>query len=139
VPHPGTGGVPEAVLPDGSSDTESNSLAFRAFLYDFCIIPTDTYMSRGYLSGLEVMARRSGPDSNLVKVCQAVSFAIHGKPLHRPEMVHKAATLYQELLGSLAKTIQDPDVANTTESKLVVMLLGLYQVAALTLPLLSDR
>jgi hypothetical protein len=63
-----------------------------------------------------------------VKACQAVAFASHGKPLHRPQLVHKADMFYQELLGSLAKAIESPASADVTEIKLVAMLLGFYQV-----------
>lgn len=128
VPIPGTGLFQDDVIPSETSEAESNSLSLRAFLYDFCVVSTNKHLSKGYLSGLELMVRRSGPDSDLVKACQAVSFALHGKPLNRPKMVHKAATFYQHLLGSLVRAIQSPEVANTAESRIVVMLLGLYQV-----------
>jgi len=74
------------------------------------------------------MSYRLGPKSNLVKAYQAVAFASHGKPLRRPQLVHKAEMFYQELLGSLARAIESPASADATEIKLVAMLLGLYQV-----------
>lgn len=122
-------------MPVETSEFESNSLALRAFLYDFCVIPTNKDLSKGYLSSLEMMARRSGLDSDLVKACLVVGHAMHGKPLNRPYMVDKAATLYQELLGSLAKAIQNPDLAKTKELRIIVMLLGLYPVYIFTQPL----
>lgn len=130
VPAPGTDLLQRDGIPAETSQAESNALSFRAFLYDFCVIPTNKDLSKGYLSGLEAMARRAGLDSDLVKACQAVSFALHSKPLNRPTIVDKAAVFYHELLGSLAKTIQEPTVAGAAESKYVVMLLGLYQVHA---------
>jgi hypothetical protein len=128
VPIPGTDVLPSDTIPIETSQAESNELALRAFSYDYCIIPTNPTLSRGYLSGLEMMAHRLGPKSNLVKACQAVVLASHGKPLHRPQLVHKAEKFYQELLGSLARAIESPASADATETKLVAMLLGLYQV-----------
>jgi hypothetical protein len=64
-----------------------------------------------------------------------VGFGSHGKPLHRPKLVDKAEKIYQELLGSLAKAIDSPVLADPTEARLVAQLLGLYQV--LNLQLLS--
>jgi hypothetical protein len=128
VPIPGTDALPPDTIPVETSQAESNELALRAFFYDYCIMPTNPNLSRGYLSGLEMMAYRLGPKSNLVRACQAVAFASHGKPLHRPQLVHKAEMFYEELLGSLARVIQSPASADATETKLVAMLLGLYQV-----------
>ena len=131
VPLPGTDVLPEDTIPVETSQAESNGLALRAFFYDYCIISTNSNLSRGFLSGLEMMAYRLGPKSDLVKACQAVAFASHGKPLHRPKLIHKAEMFYQELLGSLARAIECPAMANATESKLVAMLLGLFQVPPL--------
>lgn len=128
VPNPGTVVVPEDTIPVETSEEESNWFAFRAFLYDFCLVSTNSNLSRGYLSELEMMAHRLGPNSDLVKACQAVGFASRGKPLHRPQLMHKAERFYHELLGSLARAIEDPSSVNIAESKLVSMLLGLYQV-----------
>jgi hypothetical protein len=132
VPIPGAEVLPEETLPTEISQAESNGLALRAFFYDYCVVSTNSNLSRGFLSGLEMMAHRLGPKSDLAKACQAVAFASHGKPLHRPKLIHQAEMIYQELLGSLAKTIESPALANTTESKVVAMLLGLYQVPSLT-------
>ncbi|KAF2809790.1 putative C6 transcription factor [Mytilinidion resinicola] len=128
VPLPGTDCLPEDILPVETSQTESNALSLRAFFYDYCIISTNPNLSRGFLSGLEMMAYRRGPKCDLVKACQAVSFATHGKPLNRPQLVHKAGVFYQELLGSLAKAIQDPASTSAAETKLIAMLLGIFQI-----------
>jgi hypothetical protein len=128
VQLPGTNFLPEDVLPIETSQEESNALSLRAFLYDYCVISPNPKLSRGFLSRLEALAYRQGLNSDLVKACQAVSFATPGKPLNRPQLVYKAAMFNQELLGSLARAIQDPIVANSIESRLIAMLLGLYQV-----------
>ncbi|KAF4633836.1 hypothetical protein G7Y89_g4268 [Cudoniella acicularis] len=128
VPLPGTNFLPEDILPVETSQSESNCLSLRAFFYDYCIISTNPNLTRGYLSGLEKMAYHQGPESDLVKACQAVTFAAHGKPLDRPQLVFKASCFYQDLLGSLAKTIQNRAVSSTSETKFISMLLGLYQI-----------
>lgn len=107
---------------------ESNGLSLRAFFYDYCITSTNPNLSRGFLPGLEMLPYRQGPKSDLVKACQRVSFASHGKPLNRPKLVQKACMFYQEVPGSSAKAIQSPVSANAVETKFIAMLLGLYQV-----------
>jgi hypothetical protein len=131
VSIPGTNVLPEDAIPLERSEEESNWLSFRAFLYDFCVTSTNSNLSRGYLHDIEALVGRLGPASDLVKACQAVSFSCHGKVLRRPNLVYKSERLYQKVLGSFAKTINDPILANATESKLVALLLGLYQVSLL--------
>jgi hypothetical protein len=132
VPVPGTDILPEDKLPTEVSQAESDLLALRAFFYDYCIVPTNQNLSRGFLSGLEMMACRLGPHSDLVKVCQAVSYATHGKLLNRPRLVNQAKILYQELLGSLAAAIGRQISSRSTETKLIAMLLGLFEVLNVT-------
>jgi hypothetical protein len=128
VPIPGTSLLPEDEIPTEASQDDSNTFALRAFFYDFCFQSANTNLSRGYLSGLEMMTFRLGFGSNLVKACEALSFASHGKTLQRPSLVHKAELFNQELLGSFARDIENPSTAVATWSRLVAMLLGLYQV-----------
>ncbi|KAH8674132.1 hypothetical protein BX600DRAFT_457059 [Xylariales sp. PMI_506] len=128
VPLPGTDILPEDKLPAEISEAESDSLALRAFFYDYCIIPINPDLSRGFLSDVEMMAQRLGPNSNLVRACQAVSYVGHGKPLNRPYLVNKAKTMYQRLLRSFARAIENLDSANPRELKLVAMLLGIYEL-----------
>ena len=131
VPLRGTDILPEDILPKETSQAESGALSLRAFFYDYCITSTNRNLSRGYLSNLEMMAYRRGPNSDWVKACQAVSFAAHGKSLNRPQLIHKASMFYQELLGSMVKIIQSPASAEAVETKCIAMLLGLYQVFTL--------
>lgn len=42
--------------------------------------------------------------------------------------MYKAETLNQELLGSLARAIENPGLANKAEIRLIAMLLGIFQV-----------
>lgn len=135
---PGTDILPDDILPVETSQAESDSLALRAFFYDFCFSSANPNLSRGFLSGLERHAYHLGPKSDLVKTCQAVSFATHGKPLNRPALVHKASIFNQKLLGSLAKALEDSACANAVETKCIAMLLGLYQVFSFASVLLHN-
>ena len=128
LPIPGTDVLPEETLAVETSHGIENSFALRAFFHNYCVISTNPNLSQGFLSGLERMAYRRGPKSTLAKGCQAVAFASHGKALRRPRLTHISEMLYQELLGSLATAIEIPASANTTELRLIAMLLGLYQV-----------
>lgn len=117
-------GSPKEVL-DGEVDTRS----IQAFLHDFCIVPLSLQASRGYVAGLEPMLLHLGLDSDLSNACRAVSFASPGIKLRRPVLTQTAGRLYHKLLGSLAKAVVDPVLANTPESLMMAMLLGLYEVS----------
>lgn len=133
VPFPGTTLLPEDVLPIETSQDDSNKLSLRAFFHDYCVISTNPNLSQSYLPGLEMMTRHQEPDSNLVRACQAVSFATHGKPLNRPKLLEKAGFFYQDLLGSVAKAFENPTCVDAIETRYIVMLLGVYQVLSLTM------
>jgi hypothetical protein len=128
VPLPGTNFLPADVLPVEISQAESNERSLRAFFYDYCIMSANSNLSRSYLPGLEMLTYRLGLTSNLVRACQAVSFATHGKPLNKPKLVEKASMFYMELLRSLATVIQNPAAVNAAETKFIIMLLGIHQV-----------
>lgn len=107
--------------------------ALRAFIYDFCVVRSDSGASRGFLSSLERMANDLGSTSILVKTCQAVSHITHGQALQWPHLVYDAETIYHEVLGSLAGAIEHSASKVTRESKFVAMLLGIYEVSAILL------
>ncbi|KAF5006472.1 hypothetical protein FDECE_7159 [Fusarium decemcellulare] len=130
TPIPGTNTILSDVGPTETSIVTSYEFAMRAFFHDFCIIVTNQKISQGFLPGLEAMAYRLGPRSDLVKACQALSYFGHGRPLNRPHMVERAEKLHQELLGSLATAIEDSTSAASLEARYVAMILGLYEIAA---------
>jgi hypothetical protein len=137
APIPGTNLFLSDVGPTETPVKKSYEFALRAFFYDFCIPETNGKLSRGFLSGLEAMAYRLGPESNLVKACQAVSFFSHAKPLNRPHMHERAERLHQELLGSLARAIEVPTLVASLETRYIALLLGLYEVFCLVGPTAS--
>ncbi len=122
--------MPQDISPSEITETERDSFTLRSFFYDYCISPANRDLSRGFLSGLEVLAYRVGYQSNLVKACQAISLGGHGKTLGRTLRVKRAEMIYQELLGSFAEAIGGRTLINIGELIRVAMVLGLYQVSA---------
>ncbi|ETS79059.1 hypothetical protein PFICI_08912 [Pestalotiopsis fici W106-1] len=129
TPIPGTrNDLPDDSIPPETTDAQSNAFCLRAFYYDFCVVSTNEHISQGFLPGIEKKVRRLGPKSDLARACQAVGFVSHAKPLNRPAIMRKSEAFYQELLGSLARAIDDPVTEPTKEAKSIAMLLGLYQM-----------
>ena len=58
-----------------------------------------------------------------------MAFANHSVKLRRPLFMRLANTWYNDLLGSLARAVENPVLANTAESVMIAMLLGLYEVS----------
>ena len=134
VSKPGTDILPEDGQPQELSNEKVEEFALRAFFYDYCIVSMNPYLSRGYLDGLELMLHQLGWESDLAKACKAVAFASHGSKLRRPVLKQKAEMLYHNLLGSLAKAIEDSAFATTAELLMIAMLLGLYEVFSVPRP-----
>lgn len=128
VPAPGSDIVPEDGPPKEVSESVIEDCALRAFFHDYCVVPMNSSLSRGFLGGLELMVHRLGLQSQVANACKAVAFASHGLKLSRPFLTRKAEMLYHDLLGSLARSIQNPDVASSSETMVISILLGLYEV-----------
>ena len=128
VSDPNNDVMPEDRRPQEISDEKVEEFALRAFFYDYCISSTNPSLSKGYLNGLESMLHFLGWQSDLAKACKVVAFANHGIMKCRPVLSRKAGVLYHDLLGTLAKAIQDPANGNSIASLTIAMLLGLYEV-----------
>lgn len=74
------------------------------------------------------MLHRLGPQSDLAKACKVVAFASVGIKLGRPSLYSHAVTLYGELLISLAGSLENPAKAKCSETVIITLLLGLYEV-----------
>ena len=74
------------------------------------------------------MLHHLGWRSNFAKACKAVAFAHHGIMLHKPGLTRKAEILCHELLGNLAKAIENSTHAPTAETMNIALLLDLYEV-----------
>ena len=122
--------LPEDGKPLEVSDEKVEEFALRAFFYDYCIVSMNQHLSRGYLHGLELLVHRLGWQSDLAKACKVVGFANHGIKLNRPVLTWKAEVLYHDVLGSLAEAIKGSTSAATSESLMIAMLLGLYEVSS---------
>jgi hypothetical protein len=112
----------------GLSDKEVHDTALRAFLYEYCVVSVNQSLSRGFLDGLEPMLHRLGPESKLAKACRTVAFASHSIKLRRPSLYSQAESWYCELLGVLAEAVESPAIAKTSETVMIAILLGLYEV-----------
>ncbi|KXJ87537.1 hypothetical protein Micbo1qcDRAFT_208155 [Microdochium bolleyi] len=128
APAPGTTSIPEDFRQAEVTESERLQYALRGFFYDCCVLTTSTRLSRGFLSGVELLTRQLGLDSHLVRGCEAVAYAVHGKTLDRPNLTLRAETRYQDLLGQLAQLIEFPDARDEREPWLVALLLGVYQI-----------
>ncbi|KAF4969055.1 hypothetical protein FZEAL_10305 [Fusarium zealandicum] len=135
---PGTDAYQSDVCPSETPKGKAYEHALRGFFYDLCVPRTNQKLSRGYLSGLEVLAYHLGPKSDLVKTCQAVAFACHGMRLNRPRMKDTAERLHQELLGSLAKAIEVPDSATSRETNTSNFDPELQTIGAFSVPALRE-
>lgn len=130
-PIPGTDILPKDGLPHETTVTDVHFYALRVFFYDFCVIPTNTNLSRGFLAGIEyTVTRRLGLLSNLARACVAVSLSCDGKRLQRPFLMQLAASNYQQMLHMLAMEIMaEKEKASTSEeAQRIAMLLGLCQI-----------
>jgi hypothetical protein len=128
VPDPITNIIPEDICPKEVRPEQVEEFALGAFFYDYPNVSTNHHLSRGYLAGLESMLYQLGQQSDLAKACRVVAFANHGLKLRRPGLTRKAEVLYNDLLGSLARAIENPAFANSVELLMIAMLLGLYEV-----------
>ncbi|KAL4819964.1 hypothetical protein BDW67DRAFT_154393 [Aspergillus spinulosporus] len=128
VPVPGTDTMPEDGPPKDIPDGLIEELALRAFFHDYCVVPVNTALSQGFLGGLEPMVHRLGLQSPVANACKAVAFASHGLKLSRPFLTKKGETLYHELLGSVARSIQNHALAASPEILVIAILLGLYEM-----------
>jgi hypothetical protein len=120
--------MPEDGPPKDIPDDLIEELALRAFFHDYCVVPVNMAISRGFLGGLEPMVHRLGLQSPVANACKAVAFASHGLKLSRPFLIQKGETLYHELLGSLVRSIQNPPLAAGPDILVTAVLLGLYEV-----------
>ncbi|KAL2859229.1 hypothetical protein BJX68DRAFT_226018 [Aspergillus pseudodeflectus] len=128
VPAPGSSSLPPDILPKEVPRDVMGECALRAFFYDFCIVPINPTLSRGFLGGLERMVHRSGLQSQVAKACMAVGYASHGVKLFRPFFVQEAEELYHELLSALAQAIRDPGAIDKEQTVVMAILLGLYEM-----------
>ncbi|KIV87030.1 hypothetical protein PV11_02602 [Exophiala sideris] len=98
------------------------------FLHDYCIVPSDPSLSRGYLDGLPRLLEHCGPSSELSRVLTIVAFASYGNKYRRPEIAEKAKILYFELLQSFRSSILDVRSSNIVASLMTAVLLGIYEI-----------
>ncbi|KAJ5661817.1 uncharacterized protein N7477_009433 [Penicillium maclennaniae] len=116
--------VPPKAVPD--RDVDDSTL--QSFLHEFCIVPTGSEVTHGFLSGMEPRLRRVNDRSNLAKACKMVALANHGVKLNRPDSIVEAEKLNHGLVSSLAVGLQNNSGASKKDDALVVTLLGIYEM-----------
>ena len=126
-PIPGTDILPEDGPPKEVSQNKIKELALQAFFYDYTVVRVNTLLPGGFMSGLEPVVQKLGMESHVANACKAAAFASNGRKLRRQFLIEQAETLYHDLLGYLARSMQTP-AANSYETLAIAILLGLYQV-----------
>ncbi|KAL3459651.1 hypothetical protein BJX64DRAFT_264482 [Aspergillus heterothallicus] len=128
TPVPGTDILPIDFGPKEVPPELMEECALRAFFYDYCIVPINPTLSRGFLGGLEPLVRRVGMHSQVARACQAVGYASHGIKLSRPFLSRKGEEAYHVLLRALAGAIRDPKAVDRRQTAVMAILLGLYEM-----------
>jgi len=128
MPIPGTDIYPPDVPPKEISPDFFNEYAVRTFLWDFCIQPTTLADARGLFRGLEPILLRQGLNCMVGKAAMAVAGEHHRTVLNREYLGMRGHNNYVEVVGYLAKAIQNPRTAKSPETLLIATLLGLYEV-----------
>ena len=106
----------------------AENYCLRAFYYNYCILPVNDAVSRGFLENLEQDIDAYGASSDVAKACRAIALASHGTTLRRPALNATGEASYQALLGSLAKTVASTNGETLRGALLTAVLLGLYEV-----------
>ncbi|KAJ5538369.1 hypothetical protein N7494_007848 [Penicillium frequentans] len=126
-PVPGTDILPDDGPPKEVTQNRIKELALQAFFYDYTDVSVNSSISGGFLGGLEPIVQDLGLDSHVANACKAAAFASNGLKLRRQFLIQQAETLYHELLGYLASSMQTP-AASSHETLIIAILLGLYQM-----------
>ncbi|KAJ5639453.1 uncharacterized protein N7484_007315 [Penicillium longicatenatum] len=126
-PVPGTDFIPEDGPPKEVTQNRIKELALQAFFYDYTDVSVNSSISGGFLGGLEPIVQNLGLESHVANACKAAAFASNGLKLRRQFLIQQAETLYHELLGYLASSMQTP-AASGHETLIIAILLGLYQM-----------
>ena len=100
----------------------------EVFFHDYCLVPENRLLSRGYLEGLETMISHKETSSNLIHATKVVAFANLGSRLGRSSLLQKARIIYSEMLCSFQVMISNATASNTAELLMTAVLLGLYEV-----------
>lgn len=111
------------------SDAEIEARALEGFFHDYCLVPENRILSRGYLEGLQRLITKAKPNSNVLQAAKVVAFANLGSRFGIPNLVQKARTMYSEMLRSFQVMISHASASNTAELLMTAVLLGLYEVS----------
>jgi hypothetical protein len=116
---------------DPCSDAAIEARALESFFHDYCLVPENRILSRGYLEGLRTSIFEAKSDSSVLQAAKVVAFANLGSRLGMPNLVQKARVMYSEMLHSFQVMISYASTSNTAELLMTAVLLGLYEVSTL--------
>ncbi|KIX07377.1 uncharacterized protein Z518_02030 [Rhinocladiella mackenziei CBS 650.93] len=128
---PAVGNIAPSEWDNESSNFDDARLeegALEAFFNDYCITSRNPTLSRGFLDGLQLLIAHAGPSSDMAKAARIVSLAGIGNKLGRSSLLRRTRYIYGDLLHSFQATISHRDQANTVESLMTAVLLGLYEI-----------
>lgn len=114
------------------ADTEAADRdAVELFIRDYCIVPGNPALSRGYLHGAAQMLRKAGHGSALASVARVLTLGGLGRRWNSATLRKKAQWLYQAEIRSFQERMVDKSLAFSEESLTMVILFGLYEVGDL--------
>lgn len=106
--------------------------ALDMFFQNYCVESRDKSISRGFLDGIKSLITRAGQSSDIAKAARIVALSGLGNRLGESSLVQNTRRIYGDLLLSFQNTLSDPQMANTIESLMTAVLLGIYEVNMLS-------
>ncbi|KAK6542745.1 hypothetical protein TWF694_006686 [Orbilia ellipsospora] len=113
--------------------------AINSFLYNYTLIPKDSHLSRGFLSGIPSLIENENGVSNISKAARIVIYASLKNTEHGSYFAHLASIWYLDLLQSFQASMANLSAKNTIESVTIAIILGLYEMISTTTENPSDH
>lgn len=123
-----TNWAPEALL-ERFQDVQIKQCALSAFFRNYTASSANGSLSRGYLDGLESLLREAEPESQMLQASTIIALASLGNRRNITPLLHKARSLYLELLRSFHITLSSYSTSkDVVQLFTTAVLLGLYEV-----------
>jgi hypothetical protein len=120
--------APEALL-QRFQDVQIEQCALSAFFRNYTASSTNRLLSCGYLDGLQSLLMDAEPESELLQASTIIALASLGNRRNLTPLLHKARSLYLELLRSFHMTLSSYSTSkNVVKPLTIAVLLGLYEV-----------
>ena len=109
-------------------DSAIETVALHVFFRVLCVRSADLSISRGFLHGLQSLIEQHGDSSDLAHAARTVASVTIGNKLRRQNLLRQAEHSYGDLLRSLHYALSESEKANTPQTLMTAVLLGLYEV-----------